>query len=134
MNAPTQALRWFPILATLALSVALAAPAYAAAQAADPAVRVLSTGIGLDERKPHPEYSLKLTFAERAGPYVAGIEVVILRQDGREVVRTASPGPWLFVNLPAGTYRVMAVRANGVKAGAAFTITAGKQLLLPITW
>jgi hypothetical protein len=121
----------FLISALLAASLlAFAVPGAGMAQK----VRTLSTGVGEEARMPHKDFSLKCVFAERLGPYVAGVKVAIYDADGGKVVETFSAGPWLFVDLPEGSYRVVAQRDSGPKAAGSVTVTAGKQRSLYITW
>ena len=68
--------------------------------------RTLAAGAGENDRGPHKEFSLRLVFALQSGPYVGGVSVTIRDESGRTVVDTLSPGPWLFVELPPGTYQL----------------------------
>ncbi|ALX34803.1 hypothetical protein PATSB16_30490 [Pandoraea thiooxydans] len=107
------------IAATLAVSLALAGAA--AAQAPLPgelspqragSVAYLSGGVGEDEvqamRAAAPQYSLRMTFAQAGGAYLADVHVRIERADGAVVLSTITTGPFLYVELPPGTYRVRA--------------------------
>ena len=116
---------WIACFAML-LSVASPAPVLAG--------KTMSTGAGSDTRIAYPDYSLKLVFAQRAGPYLAGIDVTIFDESGKKVVDARSEGPWFLADLPPGTYRVVAQREGGPKAAATVTITAGRQQRAFITW
>jgi hypothetical protein len=94
----------------------------------------LSTGVGLDSRQPHPEYPLKLVFALKGGAFLADVNVSIFDTSGKEVAQLHSPGPWLFVDLPAGTYKVVAKRVNGDLSTAMLHLTGDGQQVLTLTW
>lgn len=107
------------ILTALAISLVLAGTA--AAQAPLPgelsphragAVTYLSGGVGEDEvqamRAAAPQYPLRITFAQAGGAYLADVRVRIERTDGTVVLSTTTTGPFLYVNVPPGTYRIRA--------------------------
>ena len=99
-----------------------------------PAQKTMSTGAGSDTRVAYPGYSLKLVFAQRAGPYLAGVDVTIFDEGGKKVVDAYSDGPWFLADLPPGTYKVVAQRKSGPKAAAIVTISEGRQKRAFITW
>ena len=98
------------------------------------AQKTKSTGAGSNTRIAYADYSLKLVFALRSGPYVAGVDVTILDESGAKVVAAHSEGPWFLADLPPGTYRVVARRKDGRAAAATATITAGRQKRVFLTW
>ena len=70
-------------------------------------------GVGLLERQRTIEagrdMNLELGFARAPqGTYLAGVDVTISDSRGREVLSVDNADPLLFVQLPAGTYRVEA--------------------------
>lgn len=104
--------RFLPIAARV-LTVALVALVglMGAAQAAsmDPAF-----GTGEPQRSQlRHEYSLRMSFSDTKGAVVTHVRVVIADLQGHLVLTTTTPGPWLFVRLPAGDYQVKATRPNG---------------------
>ncbi len=115
------------VLTAVALSLGLASVAWAQP-------RTLSAGIGMEGREPHPEYSLKLIFASQKGPYVADVDVEIYDNQGNKVVSTHSDGPWLFVALEPGDYRVRALLPSGEATGAEFSVSAGVQSTVNLSW
>lgn len=55
------------------------------------------------------DFSLQLVFARpQSGYYLADIKVKISNEHDETVLDVLSPAPMLFVNLPAGAYRVKA--------------------------
>ena len=94
----------------------------------------LSTGVGQEERSPHPEYPLKLVFAVQSGAYLAAVDVTITDENGRDLLRTKAVGPWLFVDLPVGTFNVQARRADGDLVKGTVTVTGERQKALYLIW
>jgi hypothetical protein len=124
----------YKVSVLLAAAAAIVAAPILAGIAAARSVETLSTGVGVEERVPRKEYSLLLTFAEAQGPYLANIAVEIKDAEGKVVLSTTSPGPWLFAKLAPGEYKVMATRASGEKTGATFTIGQAGQQVVRLTW
>lgn len=96
--------------------------------------RTLSAGIGVEGREAHPEYALKLVFASQQGPYVADVDVEIYDNQGNKVVSTHSDGPWLFVALEPGDYRVRAMLPDGKATGADFSVGMDGQTTVNLSW
>lgn len=97
-------------------------------------VNTLSTGVGVDARVDHPEYSVRLSFAKASGPYLANIAVTVKDAQGRTVLDTVSNGPWLFIDLPAGDYHVVARDITGTMTGADFSAPSSGQNWVHLTW
>ena len=76
-----------------------------------------SAGVGIEERKAvYPGYPLKLIFVQGARAYLAEVNISILKADGTTLVEIPSAhvmGPWLFVNIPSGTYTITATDSRG---------------------
>lgn len=72
----------------------------------------ISGGFGQEEREQlqamHDRFNLKLVFALDAGNYLAGIDVRIVDQQGNTLIKARSDGPIFMVNLPSGSYTVVA--------------------------
>lgn len=79
-------------------------------------------GISLDERLEAPTTGVRLTFFVRGGAFVAGVRVSVTDATGAELVNVVTEGPWLILDLPAGTYRVVAEAASGERQGATFEV------------
>jgi hypothetical protein len=96
-------------------------------------VNTLSTGVGIDERgAEHSEYTLKLVFFVDSGAYLANINVTIFDQDGNKILETVSNGPWLYVNLKEGEYKVTAVRTNGDSQSTDFSVFEHRQQIIAL--
>jgi hypothetical protein len=89
----------------------------------------VSGGIGDEEIKAlqaaRAHYSLWLTTAaDRSGAHLADVQVRIIDSKERVVLEHTMDGPWLFVDLPLGRYRIDA-QFNGQSRRAVTTIHAG---------
>ena len=75
-------------------------------------VAYVSGGIGEDEldeiRARERSFNLKLLFAERSGAYLGDVNVVVTKAGGDAVFDVKSVGPFLLINLPAGSYEIRA--------------------------
>jgi exopolysaccharide biosynthesis predicted pyruvyltransferase EpsI len=75
-------------------------------------VRYLTGGIGSSEREVMENWranrDLKLIFAESSGHFLSDVKVVIQDRTAREILSVLTNGPWLYVELSPGTYRVRA--------------------------
>jgi len=79
------------------------------------AIRYFSAGIGADERAAtYPPFPLKLIFVAGSNAYLAQVAVTITDTKGATVFVPGEQvtGPWLFVDLPAGTYDITAIRRD----------------------
>ena len=76
----------------------------------DRGIESVNGGVGMEERAMiHPAFPLKLVFADNK-EYLTDVRVIIRDTAGRTVFETmAKNGPWLFVNLPTGHYKVQAI-------------------------
>jgi len=78
-------------------------------------IRFISGGVGKGERQAMMssftarDYNLKVVFAAQTGQYLALIPIRITDANGKVLLETQSMGPWFFVNLPAGMYKISAV-------------------------
>lgn len=107
------------------LLAALALPCVAIQAVAQdlPPVRVqngisyVTGGIGADEsdalRAQAHRYSLRILFAAREGNYLSDVDVTISTRGGERMLNVHTEGPFLYVNLPPGAYRVDAHAGSG---------------------
>ncbi|MBB6593113.1 hypothetical protein LBW62_01095 [Ralstonia solanacearum] len=100
-------------------------------------VTYLSGGIGQDDvasmRAAAPRYNLQLTFAGKAGEYIADVDTRIRQADGTIVLGVVSEGPLLFVHLPPGRYRVSATY-NGVEQHLAVRVPGRGSAARSMAW
>lgn len=85
-------------------------------QTAANGVSYVSGGVGLHDKAQmesmQKDFRLKLMFAAASGPYLANVAVTITDKAGTTVLSTTTEGPFLLVNLPAGSYTVNATYEN----------------------
>ncbi|MGN6808677.1 MAG: carboxypeptidase regulatory-like domain-containing protein [Trinickia sp.] len=79
-------------------------------------VSYITGGVGEDEvqafRAAAPNYNLRMTFASKAGNYLSDVDVTIASGAGQPVLTVRTEGPFLYVRLPAGRYRIGAQRLH----------------------
>lgn len=98
----------------------------------------VSGGIGSDERQAMQEsaqeYNLRLAFSEvGSGALLADIKVSIYDSAGNKRLEINSEGPLLFLLLPAGRYRLEAVRA-GILLERSVVLSAKGSRALALQW
>jgi hypothetical protein len=107
----SHALRTAVAFGFLVLSAAVAGQSLPEAVSRD-GVLYMTGGIGQDDAKAFralaPRYSLRMMFTTAAGNYLSDVDVTIASASGRAVLDTRTEGPFLFVMLPAGRYRIVA--------------------------
>ena len=101
-------------------------------------VRYFSVGVGLEERQAqYPPFSLKLVFTAGGKPYLAGVDVTIQPAKGAAAItisREQVEGPWLFVDLPPGTYDISATYGEHKQALKGIKVVRGKQKTVHLRW
>ncbi len=107
------------LLVSLVLTLAagcLNAWAQAPVNSQEGTVPHISGGVGEEGRAEMQavsgDYNLRLVFAAKSGAFVADVGVTIESKQDRKVLDAVSDGPWFFVSLPNGDYRITATR-NG---------------------
>ncbi len=104
-------------------------------------VRYMTGGIGVDSaaamRKVRSQYVLAVTFLFLecgADEFLADVAVRIEEEGGITVAQLHSDGPYLYVDLPPGTYRMTASSAVGEPKQLHFRIVEGKPEDLTVRW
>ncbi|WP_462322473.1 peptidase associated/transthyretin-like domain-containing protein [Halochromatium sp.] len=109
---------------------------FAAQQGAD-GVAYIAGGVGESGRAEinamQDQYSLKLVFAYTNGEFLAEVDVVIVDSTGKTLVATDADGPWLLVDLPAGTYEIEAT-VNGETKTERVTVPASGLKTVNMQW
>jgi hypothetical protein len=111
------------------LASALAAFALGASAAhAGQAYTGMTGGVGSDSREAmmtrYGDYNLHLAFAEPDGSYLAAVRVSVRDAQGQVIYDGPSVGPYLFLEVPPGRYRITARRGD---ASAERTAVAGEH-------
>jgi hypothetical protein len=104
----------------------------------DQGVRYLVGGVGSDERKMmehlSADYNVKFVFADTFGEYMSDVDVRIEDSQGKSVAHLVTNGPWLYVKLPAGGYRVQATHAAKTMEVQRLEVPASKGIALTLHW
>ena len=101
-----------------------------------PAIAHESGGIGDDDPLAAiaGDYNLQLVFATQgSGEYLADVKVLIADAKGNTLLDAESPGPFFFVRLPAGSYRISA-DFHGVALRKSVTIGDRRRQNLYFHW
>lgn len=101
-------------------------------------IRFLSAGVGIEERQAtYPAFPLKLIFAQTGGAFMTGVSVSIQNQAGKELVNISedqTSGPWLFLDLGPGLYKITAVRKDGTTIYKTIKVPKGKSKDVYLHW
>ncbi len=102
------------------------------------AVPHVSGGIGEDEQQAlqaeAANYNLRLSFAEKgSGAYLSDIKVTIRNAADATVLAAVSEGPWFFVRLAPGRYRIT-VEADGQAQTRTLTLLPGQAMKQHFYW
>jgi hypothetical protein len=101
-------------------------------------VRYFSAGVGLEERLAvYPPFSLKMIFTAGGKPFLSGVAVTVQPSGGGPLL-TIPPeqveGPWLFVDLPSGTYEVTATYGETVQTLKDIRVQMAKPKTIYVRW
>ncbi|MGD1324412.1 carboxypeptidase regulatory-like domain-containing protein [Pandoraea pnomenusa] len=100
-------------------------------------VSYITGGIGEDEvrefREVAPKYNLRMTFASKTGSYLSDVDVTITTLAGHQMLAVRTEGPFLFVRIPAGGYRIVAQTARNSEVRKVQVPTRG-NLDLHFAW
>lgn len=101
-------------------------------------IRYFSAGVGQVEREAtYPPFPLKLVFTAGGKPFVIGVAVIIRNAKGANVVTVPAEhltGPWLFIDLPEGTYEVTATFGGHRQVITGITVKPGKSVTQHVRW
>jgi len=98
----------------------------------------ISGGVSTDEReameKEGKAYNVKLSFAEKRGPYLSDVKLVIEGSKGTEIINTVTNGPWFYIQLPAGSYTVKATFNDKTREIKRLDVQKDKPVRQTLTW
>jgi len=101
-------------------------------------IQYFSGGLGKEERSvSYPPFPLKLIFVQGERAFLAGITVHIAKEDGTPLLSIPGKeveGPWLFINLPTGTYVISGTRSQGLTIKKTTTLQPGKSTTVHFRW
>lgn len=101
-------------------------------------IQYFSAGLGKEERSlTYPSFPLKLVFVQGERAFLASVSVHITKEDGTTLLRIPGEeveGPWLFVNIPKGTYNVSGSDLHGTIVEKTISIQTGKPIVVHFRW
>ncbi len=101
-------------------------------------IQYFSAGLGKEERSlKYPPYPLKLVFIQGKGAYLAGVSVDVETKDGKTVLSIPGDqvqGPWLFMNIPTGTYVVRGTDSRGRSIEKTVIVQADSPTVTHFQW
>ena len=101
-------------------------------------VRYFSAGVGVEERQaPYPPFPLKIILIAGDRAYVTHVAITIVDTTGS--IRLDVPvehvtGPWLFVDLPPGTYTIRATRDGQTKIKENVKVRTNSPTTVYLRW
>jgi len=97
-----------------------------------------SVGVGLEERTAqYPPFPLKLVFVVGAKAYMSQASVTITDAAGKtllDIHAETVTGPWLFVDLPLGTYTILGSGPGGACVHDRVTIALDQVKTVYLRW
>lgn len=95
-------------------------------------------GISADERERMTEmgkgYNVKMVFAEKSGPFIAGVRLIIEGGKGVKILDVTTDGPWFLIQLPPGSYSVKATFGGKTKEVKGLTVVKDKKIQQSFAW
>ena len=101
-------------------------------------MRYFAAGVGrLERAATYPRFPVKLVFSQSGGAYLSFIAVTVWAQDGTQVWQIPAShvkGPWVFLDLTDGKYRIAAVKGTDIQTRTNIEVTTGQQRTSFFTW
>jgi hypothetical protein len=101
-------------------------------------IQYFSAGLGKEERSlRYPPFPLKLIFVKGERAFLAGVSVHIAKEDGTQLLTVPGEeveGPWLFINIPAGTYVISGTDSDGTTIKKTITVQPTKSTVVHFRW
>ncbi len=100
-------------------------------------ISYLTGGVTLDERQEMTEqrknFSLMLKLAAKSGKYLGDSSVTVTNAKNAVIFEGTTDGPWLFMKLPAGNYKV-SVKNGDVSQSQKISIGKNAHRELTMYW
>lgn len=88
-------------------------------------VSAVSGGVSVNARDSlrgnTPPHNVKMVFSLNTGNYLSDVQVKVTDRSGKVVIDDLSNGPWLYAQLPAGSYKAAATY-NGKTVTQSFSV------------
>jgi hypothetical protein len=82
-------------------------------------------------------FPVRIMFQSESGKMYGGVFVRVFNASGIAIFKKMCEKPWLFMNLPAGDYNVVAVDRNQLTRAKAFHVVGkegSKQVKVKLSW
>lgn len=101
-------------------------------------IRYFSAGIGQVEREAtYPPFSLKVVFTAGGKPFVTGVSVTLRNAKGAMILTVPQEqvtGPWLFMDVPEGTYDMVATLGGQTQQVKGIHVRRGRMTTQHVRW
>ncbi|MGB0911252.1 MAG: hypothetical protein ACPGYT_12890 [Nitrospirales bacterium] len=97
-----------------------------------------SAGVGIEERQlTYPPYQLKLILVEGTHAFLSNVSLTIRQLDGPltfDIPPDKVEGPWVFLNIPTGTYLITAENYQDKKIEKQVSVVEMKPQVIYFRW
>jgi len=97
-----------------------------------------SAGVGLEERKlTYPLYAVKLILVQDGGAFLSNVAMTIHQLDGPvtfDIPPAHVEGPWVFLNIPAGTYLIKAMNSQQQLLEKQIDVVDNRRTVIYLRW
>ena len=97
-----------------------------------------SAGVGLEERQlTYPPYPVKFILVQGSGAFLSNVSFSIRQLDGTlnfEIPAAHVEGPWVFLNIPTGTYLITATNSQQKKIEKQVSVTEDRSQVIHLRW
>jgi hypothetical protein len=100
----------------------------------DDEIPVLAIGTAPEQRGSYPGARVFVLFAEAKGIPRTNLKIEITDRAGALIAATETARPWLYVDIPAGTYGLKATPRDGPARTLSFSVSEGSRRILRMTW
>ena len=98
----------------------------------------ISGGVSTNEREiieaAGKAYNVKLSFADKRGPYLSEVRLVIEGAKAAQIIAMTTPGPLFYIQLPPGNYAVKATFNGETKEIKRLEVPKDKMIQRTLVW
>jgi hypothetical protein len=98
----------------------------------------ISGGVSTNEREiiqtAGKAYNVKLSFADKRGPYLSEVRLVIEGAKAAQIIAITTPGPLFYIQLPPGNYAVKATFNGETKEIKRLEVPKDKTIHRTLVW
>ncbi|WP_454062838.1 hypothetical protein [Candidatus Nitrospira salsa] len=97
-----------------------------------------TAGVGLEERQvTYPSYPVKLILVQDGGAFLSNVAITVHQLDGPvtfDIPATHVEGPWVFLNIPTGTYVLKAMNSQQQLIEKQIDVVNNQQKIIHLRW